>query len=90
MNTTATTRKHPNPWRAKAVRLWPRAEWICGRGPYALLAHCSVLTVTLHQTMDSALNAKRTIDSTGCGHACPLGGRGHQILNLADKNGAPQ
>lgn len=60
--------------------LWPRAAWAAGDGRYALLAHCDVLTITLHKTMQSAGDSKDFIDRTGCGHACH---RAHEILDLS-------
>lgn len=64
---------------AMAKCIWPRAEWISGNGPYALLARCRVLTVTLHQEEDSALRYKAMIDSTGCGGMCV---QDHEIVRL--------
>jgi hypothetical protein len=58
---------------------WPRAEWIHGEGSYALLAHCHVLTVTLHPTLASAEESKTFIDRLACGHACH---RAHKIVRL--------
>jgi hypothetical protein len=66
-------------YRAFANCVWPRAEWILGEGPFALLAHCSVLTVTLHTTLESAENDKRMIDGGACGHACH---GDHEIIEL--------
>lgn len=50
--------------------MFRRAEWIQGDGPYACLAWCSVLTITLHPTFDDAYHAKDHIDDHACGHAC--------------------
>ena len=71
--------KQHRTYRTLAKCIWPRAAWIAGRGPFALLAHCSVLTVTLHETLESALAAKNVIDRTACGHACH---RAHKIVRL--------
>jgi hypothetical protein len=59
--------------------IWPRAVWIVGEGPLALLARCHVLTVTLHQDYDAALEAKHIIDASACGGRCT--GR-HEIIRL--------
>ena len=34
-------------------RLCRRAEWSSGSGPFAVLAHCNVLTITCHSTIDA-------------------------------------
>lgn len=62
-----------------AACVWPRAEWIAGNGRFALLAHCDVLTVTLHHTRAGALESKVFIDRLACGHACH---RAHEIFEL--------
>lgn len=67
--------------RAFARCLWPRAVWISGSGPHALLAHCPPLTISLWSDLQAAQQAKWLIDATGCGHAC----RGtHEIIYLGD------
>ncbi len=73
-------RKHQS-FAALAKCIWRRAEWISGNGAYATLAHCRVLTVELHQTLDTARQAKAAIDSTACGGRCY--GR-HELVQLAD------
>jgi hypothetical protein len=59
--------------------IWRRAGWIAGEGPFAVLAWCRVLTVTLHATHDGALESKRIIDLSACGGRCT--GR-HEIIRL--------
>jgi hypothetical protein len=66
-------------YRTLAKCIWRRAAWIAGEGPFALLAWCRALTVTLHATHDDALEAKRTIDLSACGGRCT--GR-HEIIRL--------
>ena len=44
-----------------------------------MLAHCQVLTVQLHTTLESAKTALRAIDRTGCGGACI---KHHQLISL--------
>ena len=71
-----------------AQRIWPQAEWITGEGPFALLAHCRVLTITLHQDLARAEQAKQRIDTFCCGGACS---GCHELLELAPEgcwNGA--
>jgi protein involved in temperature-dependent protein secretion len=68
-------------YRTLARCMFPRAAWIAGEeGPIALLAWCDVLTVTLHQDYDAALEAKRIIDYSACGGRCT--GR-HEIVRLS-------
>jgi hypothetical protein len=72
-------RVHRTP-RTMAKCIWGRrAAWIVGEGPYAVLAWCRVLTVTLHATHNDALGAKRAIDLSACGGRCT--GR-HEIIQL--------
>jgi hypothetical protein len=71
-------KQHRSYWTL-AKCLWPRAIWDGGNGPYALLAHCDVLTVSLHKTLESALDSKRQIDWTACGGRCR---RDHEIVRI--------
>jgi hypothetical protein len=66
-------------YRTTAVCLWPRAIWITGEGPYATLAWCRVLTVALHQDIDTAREAQAFIDKYACGGQCY---RRHEIIHL--------
>ena len=86
------TRSHRN-WRSVAKCLWPRAAWIdtaglatlgaCAHQPvYAVMASCRALTVSLHHQPGSAEQAKRLIDDSGCGGACPCTGDGHVLFQL--------
>lgn len=64
----------------KARSKWfKEAEWIAGKGRYALLAHCKVLTVTLHETIEQAEKDKKDIDKFGCGGTCY---KKHEIIDL--------
>lgn len=65
------------------TRWGKKAEWIEGDGQYALLAHCGVLTVSLHQTMESAEKDKKFIDTRACGGSC-VGH--HEIVDLKNIN----
>jgi hypothetical protein len=71
-------RRHKT-YRTAAGCIWPRAEWIDGRGPFAVLAYCRVLTVTLHQTAESAQRALALINSDACGGLCH---NAHGIVQL--------
>jgi len=75
-------------WNRRAWTRWRRARWIDGNGPFALLAHCDVLTVTLHATVEEAEKDKATIKRTGCGARCL---NSHEIVNMRRrKNGAEE
>ena len=56
---------------AEAECIWKYAEWVAGRGRWATLAGCGVLTIVLHQSKDAALASLAAIDQWGCGHRCP-------------------
>lgn len=72
-------------WQQKAQKRWQRAEWISGSGPFALLAHCGLLTVTLWETQEEAEEQKRMIDQIGCGGECF---RHHEIVTLQEQEEA--
>lgn len=75
-------RSHRSPAAAgRCIR--STAEWIRGTGRWALLAHCNVLTVTLHRSRRNAEQARTFIDRTGCGHQCS---RHHDIVDARDLN----
>ena len=65
------------PWQQAAHARWPRAPWILGDGPHAVLG-CKQ-TVTLHTTADDARSAVEWINRTGCGGGCC---RRHRIIDL--------
>jgi len=67
-------------YRSKALKRWPKAEWIHGEGKYALLAPCRVLTVSLWPTMKEAKESKKSIDETGCGGECHASH--HEIVDM--------
>jgi hypothetical protein len=71
--------------RTLAKCMFPRAEWVSGRGEFATLAHCRVLTIELHETIEKAQTALRLIDSTGCGGMCH---RHHELVQLVDPSRA--
>jgi hypothetical protein len=71
-------------YRKMAQRKWGRrAAWITGKGPFAVLAHCRVLTVTLWTSLEKAQAAKKQIDEHACGGRC---NRDHEIINLSAPN----
>jgi len=89
--TSEEGRKEKAP-RAKAKRLWPRAERILGSGEWASVSYCPgggmrkpypYITVYLYQSRERAEEAKRIIDQTACGGGC-WGERGHFVLHLED------
>lgn len=65
--------------RARALCEWPRAHWIAGEGEWALLAHCRVLTVSLHESREGAESDRAYIDQHGCGAVCY---RSHDVVRL--------
>ena len=78
-------RKHHHRSDAAEARcLWKHAEWIAGRGRWATLAGCDVLTIVLHQSKDAALASLAAIDQWGCGHRCPPNPRhkAHRLVLL--------
>lgn len=67
-------------YRKFAKKIWGKHScWIDGEGPWALLAHCHILSVSLWQTEAKALASKKQIDETACGGQCV---RAHEIRNL--------
>ena len=71
-------RKHRT-FQTLAKCVWPKAYWTTGEGPFALLAWCGDLTVTLWSTAEEVEQQKVVIDKTACGHACT---RRHEIIKL--------
>jgi hypothetical protein len=55
------------------------AAWIIGTGPFALVARCGGVTVTLWKSMEAATESREFIDRLGCGHACH---GDHEIIQL--------
>jgi hypothetical protein len=69
---------------AKAKKLWPKAHWIEGAGPYASVSHCPPgTTVMLCKTMVEAQQAKAFIDELGCGGQCN-GKHAHVVTAIED------
>jgi hypothetical protein len=62
----------------------PRAAWVDGDGPYAVIAWCRVPTVTLWRELADAERAKATIDHSACGGLC----RGRHDIVYVDLAGA--
>lgn len=57
----------------------PRAAWVRGTGPYAVIAWCRVPTVTLWDSPLEALDALLLLDRTGCGGMCS---KRHDLLKV--------
>ena len=66
-------------WLEQAKQRWPDAVWIVGNGPFALLAHCRDLSVSLWESRQDAEKSKLQIDQTGCGGRCQ---KDHEIKDL--------
>ena len=60
---------------------WHEAAYVIGDGPYALVAHCDMLSVALFETAAEAGQARRRMNTVGCGKTCE--GR-HQLAVLVD------
>ena len=72
------TRRHRT-YSTFARCIWPRAAWVLGEGPYAVVAYCKVTTVTLHPDLDAARGALDFIGDFGCGGRCT---RRHKLIRL--------
>jgi len=58
-------------WESVALERWGSAiEWIKGSGPFALVAPCRALTVTLWDSEERAEEERLLINRTGCGGKC--------------------
>ena len=71
--------RHHRTWRALAGCMFPRAAWIAGDGPFAVLAWCGVTSVTLHPDADTATAALAAVTAAGCGGRCT---RHHELVRL--------
>ena len=79
-----TYRRHNCERRHRTLRtlarcMFPKAAWVVGEGPYAVLAWCRVLTVSLHPDLDAARGSLDFIDSYHCGGRCS---RRHEVVVL--------
>lgn len=59
---------------------WPHAAWVVGDGPYAVLAHCDMLSITLHDTPEAGRVALARVDELRCCRKCD--GR-HELVVLS-------
>lgn len=66
-------------YRGTARRIWKRAVWVRGQGPFAVVAYCNQTSVSLHAELADAQASRAFIDRTGCGHRCY---RDHRIVDL--------
>ena len=57
-------------WKRVARRRRRAAEWIGGKGKFAVVAPCRDLTVMLFKTVKEAEKWCRFIDGSGCGGGC--------------------
>lgn len=73
-------RKHRN-YLTLAKCMFPRAVWIHGTGPIALVAWCRQPSITLWTDQAEAGKSKAFIDSTGCGGGCS---KRHELIRLAE------
>lgn len=71
--------RHHRSHNTLAKCIWPHAIWITGEGPYALLARCRTLTVTLYADPESSRTAQHGIDRSGCSGGCS---RNHETIHL--------
>lgn len=79
-----TYRQHPcdrrhRSYRTTAACMFKRAAWISGEGPYALLAWCGTLTVTLHESETAARGTLTALNRTACGHRCSAR---HEVVQI--------
>jgi len=72
-------------WPALAHCMFPRAGWIAGDGPFAVVVGCGVTSVTLHADVEAAEHALEAVGATGCGGRCV---RRHELVRL-DFGGTP-
>lgn len=56
-----------------------KAEWVHGKGTYAVVAWCSHVTVTVWETESEANAAKTEIDAAGCSGRCR---RSHELIRI--------
>lgn len=66
-------------WQSKASERWPKAKWIAGDGPLAVVAECHDVSVNLWHDEVDAERDKRGIDARGCGVHCR---NNHSIVRL--------
>ena len=69
-------------FRTLARCMIPKAAWVIGEGPVALIAWCKVPTVSLHPDVETAEESRDFIDATGCGGRCE---RRHEIVWVEDQ-----
>ena len=70
-------------WQLQARKRWgKRAMEITGDGPFALLAPCLGLAVSLWATAEEAEGAKNNLGQQGCGSRCNP--RLHHVVDLTE------
>jgi len=66
-------------YQSLAECCWPEAAYLTGDGPFAVLARCGLLSVSLYPTRDEAQRRLRRLVADGCGRGCE--GR-HDLVDL--------
>src|SRR5689334_14327070 len=69
-------------WHEQASRRWRGASWIVGDGPFAVVAHCRTVSVSLEETLEAARKQKQLIDTSACGGQCC---KDHEIVDLRQR-----
>jgi len=59
-------------WKRVAKRRWRDAEWIEGKGKFAVVVPCRHLTVLPCKTREEAVGHLDFIDRVGCGGRCHM------------------
>jgi hypothetical protein len=62
--------RHHRTFTALANCMLPRACWIVGDGPFAVIAWCGSTSVRLYSDLEAAVRARSSIDASGCGGRC--------------------
>ncbi len=73
-------------YQSLAECTWSDAFYVVGDGPFALLAHCDMFTVTLYETVLEARRRKRRLDEQSCGKTCE---GAHELAALVDVDDEP-
>lgn len=66
-------------YQSLAECMWPAVAYVIGDGPFAVLAHCDMFTVSLYETSTEARRRARALEANGCGKTCE--GR-HELIAM--------
>jgi hypothetical protein len=67
-------------YQMRALKRWPKAEWVECDGSYALVTDCGgSRTVQLYPSQDEATQVKMSLDECGCCGACV---KSHRVVSL--------